>query len=264
MNPPPLLSIRRLGRYFSGLVALDDVSFDVERNEIVGLIGPNGAGKTTLINLITGITTPSAGDVLLGGRSLVGMKPHRIAHLGIARTFQHIRLFTDMTVLQNVMLGLHMQMKAGYCASAFGWPTVAAEDRWAVAHAMEILDRVDPALAAVHATRCSELPYADKRRLEIARALATGPSLLLLDEPAAGMAPREIDRLTADLRKLKSEHIAVIVIEHKMKLIEGICDKVVVLDHGRKIFEGSFDVVRRDPAVVMAYLGKSYVDAAAA
>ncbi len=254
----PLLSIQNVGRRFSGLVALKGVSFDVEEGQIVGLIGPNGAGKTTLINAITGITRPSEGDVRLNGQSLVGRKPHEIARIGVARTFQHIRLFTDMTVLQNVMVGLHTRLKSGYLASVFASKSVASEERWAARRSMEILARVDPRLAAVHATRCSDLPYADKRRLEIARALAADPCLLLLDEPAAGMAPQEIDRLAVDLRRLNNEGTAVVLIEHKMKLIEGVCDKVVVLDHGKKIFEGPFDVVRRDPQVVKAYLGRGY------
>ncbi|GAA5235009.1 ABC transporter ATP-binding protein [Verticiella sediminum] len=259
-----LLSISHVTRRFAGLTALEDVSFDVEPDEVVGLIGPNGAGKSTLINLITGITPPSSGDIRLRGESLLGVKPHLIARKGIGRTFQHIHLFDELSVLENVMVGFDSRMTAGYAATVLGLRSVWREEAQVREKAMEILGRVDEKLLAQCSALARELPYADKRRLEIARALATGPSLLLLDEPAAGMAPQEIGALADDLRRLNREGMAVIVIEHKMRLIEGVTDKVIVLDHGRKIFEGSFDLVKRNPDVIEAYLGRNYADVAVA
>lgn len=259
----PLLRIRDLTMRFSGLTALEDVSFDVEEGTIVGLIGPNGAGKTTLLNLITGITVPTSGDILLRDASLVGVKPHMIARRGVGRNFQHIRLFDQLTVLENVMLGMNQRMHASYLATVMGRPSVRREEQAARQEALEILAGVDSRLLAMHAMPSGQLPYADKRRLEIARALAMRPNLLLLDEPAAGMAPQEIERLAQDLRRINVAGMAVILIEHKMRLIEGVTDKVVVLDHGKKIFEGPFDVVRRNKEVVEAYLGRSYVDSVA-
>ncbi|HVX74872.1 MAG TPA: ABC transporter ATP-binding protein [Bradyrhizobium sp.] len=260
----PLLSIQNVSRAFSGLVALNDVSFDVHASEVVGLIGPNGAGKTTMINLITGLTPPTSGDILLRGSSIIGMKPHRIARLGIARTFQHIRLFEDMSVLENVMIGLDTSLSSGYFATAVGLGSVRREEEAARAEATALLARLDPALHARRNMAATALSYADKRRVEIARALAMKPALLLLDEPAAGMAPLEMQGLAEDLRRLNTDGMAVIVIEHKMRLIEGVTHKVVVLDHGRKIFEGPFDGLRKDEDVVGAYLGRRYTNAGTA
>jgi len=259
----PLLSVQKARRAFSGLVALDEVSFDVAPGEVVGLIGPNGAGKTTMINLITGLVAPTSGDILLRGRSLLGLKPHEIARRGIARTFQHIRLFDGMSVLENVLTGLDIHLKSGYFASAAGMPAVRREETAAQVEAAAMLAQVDPKLVVRRDQPAAALSYADKRRVEIARALAMKPALLLLDEPAAGMAPQEIQGLADDLRRLNTGGMAMIVIEHKMRLIEGVTDKVVVLDHGRKIFEGPFDQVRRNAGVVEAYLGRRYSDAGA-
>jgi branched-chain amino acid transport system ATP-binding protein len=260
----PLLSIRNVTRRFSGLTAIDDVSFDVAEGQVVGLIGPNGAGKTTMINVITGITPPTSGDVLLRGASLVGYEPDAIARKGIGRTFQHIRLFNELTVVENVMVGLDTSMSYGYAAAALGMGHVAREEEAARAKALEILERVDPTLRKRSELRASSLPYADKRRLEIARALALNPALLLLDEPAAGMAPREMQSLAEDIKRLEGHGTALILIEHKMRLIEGVTQKVVVLDQGMKIFEGPFEEVRKDPDVVKAYLGGGYADSAVA
>lgn len=259
-----LLSVRNVTRRFSGLTALENVSFDVEEGQVVGLIGPNGAGKTTMINVITGITPPSSGDVSLRGSSLVGYSPDAIARKGVGRTFQHIRLFNDLTVVENVMVGLDTGMSYGYAAAACGMSHVRRAEESARVKALEILQRVDPTLCKRSELRSSSLPYADKRRLEIARALALNPSLLLLDEPAAGMAPREMESLATDLRRLEGHGTAIILIEHKMRLIEGVTQKVVVLDQGKKIFEGRFEEVRNDPDVVKAYLGGGYADSAVA
>lgn len=259
-----LLSIRNITRRFSGLTAIDDVSFDVQEGQVVGLIGPNGAGKTTMINVITGITPPTSGDVLLRGESLVGLRPAAIARRGIGRTFQHIRLFNDLTVVENVMVGLDTSLSYGYLAAALGLAHVKHAEESARIKALEILERIDPSLRRRSGMRASSLPYGDKRRLEIARALALNPSLLLLDEPAAGMAPREMQSLAEDLKRLEGHGTALILIEHKMRLIEGVTHRVVVLDQGKKIFEGPFEEVRTDPDVVKAYLGGGYADAAVA
>jgi ABC-type branched-subunit amino acid transport system ATPase component len=260
----PLLSIRGITRRFSGLTALEDVSFDVNEGQVVGLIGPNGAGKTTMINVITGITPPTSGDVLLRGSSLVGLRPDAIARKGVGRTFQHIRLFGELSVVENVMVGLDTTLTYGYIAASWALAHVGRAEEQARARALEILQRVDPMLRKRSELRASSLPYADKRRLEIARALALNPSLLLLDEPAAGMAPREMHALAEDLKRLEGHGTALILIEHKMRLIEGVTQNVVVLDRGRKIFEGPFEEVQKNPDVVKAYLGGGYGDAAVA
>lgn len=257
-----LLSVRNITRRFSGLTAIDDVSFDVQEGQVVGLIGPNGAGKTTMINVITGITTPTSGDVLLRGNSLVGLRPDAIARRGIGRTFQHIRLFNELSVVENVMVGLDTTLSYGYAAAVVGLARVGKAEESARSKALDILQRVDPTLRKRSELRASSLPYADKRRVEIARALALNPSLLLLDEPAAGMAPREIRSLAEDLKRLEGHGTALILIEHKMRLIEGVTQTVVVLDQGKKIFEGPFEKVRTDPDVVKAYLGGGYADSA--
>lgn len=258
-----ILSVRNLVRKFSGVTAVDDVSFEVEEGTIVGLIGPNGAGKTTMINLITGIFRPTAGDIQFCGESLVGRKAHQIARDGIGRTFQQIRLFDQLTVVENVMVGMDSALKTGYCAALFGFPSSAKEEAKTRSEAMALLGHGYNGLETASERSPAELPYADKRRLEIARALAIRPRLLLLDEPAAGMAPQEIRCLVDDLKRISDNGTTVLLVEHKMRVIEGVTDKVIVLDYGRKIAEGPFDQVRRDPRVVEAYLGRDYVDAAA-
>ncbi|SDS47746.1 ABC transporter ATP-binding protein [Bradyrhizobium canariense] len=258
-----LLSVRDLTQRFSGLTALDDVSFDVEEGAIVGLIGPNGAGKTTMINLITGICRPTSGDILFGGKSLVGRKPHQIARDGIGRTFQQIRLFDQLSVVENVMVGMDSHLRTSYGAAVLDLPSVAREEAKMRADALTLLAEGRGGLEAFSERRAGELPYADKRRLEIVRALATRPRLLLLDEPAAGMALQEIRNLVHDLLRIRSKGTTIILIEHKMRLIEGVTDKVIVLDYGRKIAEGSFDEIRRDARVIEAYLGRGYANAGA-
>ena len=261
MMGQPLLSVRALGKKFSGVVALADVSFDVQPGQIVGIIGPNGAGKTTLVNLITGLIAPSQGEIGFQGKSLVGVKSHMIARAGIGRTFQHIRLFRGLSVLENVLVGLDGRFRAGYVAAALGASVVAREEAEGRAHAALVLDRVRGDLRSAQKQDAASLPYADKRRLEIARALAATPRLLLLDEPAAGMAPQEIRDLIDDLKRLSAEGMAILLIEHKMRLIEGVTHKVVVLNYGQKIAEGPFDEVKNDPYVIKAYLGGGYPDA---
>lgn len=259
----PILSVQKIVRRFSGLTAVDDVSFDVEQGSIVGLIGPNGAGKTTMINLITGHFRPTSGEILFCGKSIVGRKPHQIAAEGIGRTFQQIRLFDQLSVVENVMVGMEMHLRSGYCAALFRTRPAIAEEAAARDEAIALLNHSYKDLSLMNGRRPSELPYADRRRVEIARALAIKPRLLLLDEPAAGMAPQEIKSLINDLKRIQSLGTTILLIEHKMRVIAGVTDKVIVLDYGKKIAEGSFEVIRRDRRVVEAYLGRAYADAGA-
>lgn len=259
-----LLTVRNIVKKFDGVTALNDVSFNVEDGQIFGIIGPNGSGKTTLLNLITGIFLPSSGQISFMGESLVGGKPHEIARRGIGRTFQQIRLFDHLSVLENVLVGLDFQLDIGYGAAILDSRKARAEEMRGRIRAREILGWIRGNLDADQDRRASELPYADKRRLEIARALATRPRLLLLDEPAAGMAPQEMRNLVDDLKRLNAEGTAIILIEHKMRLIEGVTDRVVVLDYGEKIAEGRFEDIRRDKRVIEAYLGRDYANAGAA
>lgn len=256
-----ILSIRNLVQRFAGITAIDDVSFDIEQGSIVGLIGPNGAGKTTLINTVTGYYRPVSGEISFCGHSIVGRKPHQIARAGIARTFQQIRLFDRLSIIENVMVGMDTQLKTSYAGALFGSSFAAAEEKQARDEAKNLLAQIDSNLIGMNGRRPDELPYADKRRLEIARALALKPRMVLLDEPAAGMAPQEIRRLIHDLSQIRDSGTTVLLIEHKMKVIEGVTDKVVVLDYGRKIAEGSFDKVRQNQQVVEAYLGRGYANA---
>lgn len=250
----PLLQIVDLTLRFGGVTALDRVSFDIRRGEILGLIGPNGAGKTTCFNAITGVCPPTAGTIRFRGTSLGRRKKHQITRLGIARTFQNIRLFPEMTALENVMVGADAHHRTSVPGAIFRLsPRHFAEERVCRAIAMEMLDRVGIAERAHQIAR--NLPYGDQRRLEIARALATRPALLCLDEPAAGSNPAEKASLLELIRSLRDSGYTILLIDHDMKLVMGVTDRIVVLEFGRKIAEGLPAEIRENPAVVAAYLG---------
>jgi branched-chain amino acid transport system ATP-binding protein len=248
-----LLELRELTMRFGGLTALDAVSFSIQRGEILGLIGPNGAGKTTCFNAMTGVFRPTSGEVLLEGRSISRSHRYEITRLGIARTFQNIRLFGEMTALENVMVGTDARHKTSVPGAVFRMPRHYAEERAGVEKSMALLEFVGIADRAAEKAR--NLPYGYQRRLEIARALATEPKLLCLDEPAAGFNPAEKDDLTALIRKIREDGYTVLVIEHDMRVVMGVTDRIVVLEFGRKIADGEPDAIREDPAVVAAYLG---------
>jgi branched-chain amino acid transport system ATP-binding protein len=252
-NDTTLLDLKSVSKHFGGLNALSDVSMHIRHGEIYGLIGPNGAGKTTLFNVITGLYQPSAGHFLFNGRQYGGCKPHVLAKAGIARTFQNIRLFANLSALENVMIGRHVRTRAGVFGALLRTEGTRSEERAIADRARELLSYVGIGQPA-H-TLARHLSYGEQRRLEIARALATDPLLLALDEPAAGMNATETGDLKLLLQKIRSEGITVLLIEHDVKLIMGLCDRVAVLDYGKKIAEGAPDCVRRDPAVIAAYLG---------
>ncbi len=253
-----VLELAGLSLSFGGLRALSDLDLAVREREIVSLIGPNGAGKTTVFNVITGVYEPSAGDVRFGGRSIAGLAPHQIASLGIARTFQSLRLFLNMSVLENVMAATYGGTRAMPWESVLRLPRARREEREVRELAREVLSFFGQRLAGYRWDQPAySLSYANRRRLEIARALATGPRLLLLDEPAAGMNPTETHEVTDLIGRLRDERgVAICVIEHDMHVVAGCSDRVVALDHGVKIAEGGFDAVASDPGVVEAYMGR--------
>lgn len=248
-----LLSARGIAKSFGGVKALSDVDFSIRRAEIYGLIGPNGAGKTTLFNVLTGIYSRDGGEFVFDGKPLDGLEPNQVAERGIARTFQNIRLFANLSALENVMVGRHVRTHAGVWGAVTRNAATRAEERAIESRALELLDYVGVAARADHLAK--HLPYGFQRRLEIARALATDPKLLALDEPAAGMNATETASLDRLLRTIRNDGTTILLIEHDMKLVMGVCDRVLVLDYGRRIAEGPAAQVRADPAVIAAYLG---------
>jgi ABC-type branched-subunit amino acid transport system ATPase component len=258
-----LLEIRGLVKRFGGLNAVDGVDLDVGAGEILSVIGPNGAGKTTLFNVVTGLYTPDGGSIVFDGHNLVGLKPNQVCGLGISRTFQTVRLFSNMTVLENAMVGQHCRTRSGVLGAVLRPPRTRAEEQAVREQARNALSFFGSRLASFREDQpAMALSYANRLRLEIARAMATNPKLILLDEPTAGMNPKETEEMIGLIGKLRDERgFTIVVIEHDMRLVKGVSDRVIALDYGRKIAEGTFDEVSSDVRVIEAYLGKGAVKA---
>jgi len=250
----PILEAKELTQKFGGLTAVDNVSLHVGVDELVALIGPNGAGKTTLFNMLTGVNAPTEGDVYLAGEKITGKKAYAVAQMGISRTFQNIRLFSDMTVLENVLTALTNHYKESFVSSVLRLPIYYKTEAAMKEEAMKLLN--DFGLASVAENRAGNLPYGAQRRVEIVRALATRPKVIFLDEPAAGMNPEETADLTRLIKKIQSEyHTAVLLIEHDMSLVMNIAERIYVLDHGHLLAEGTPKEIQDNPEVIKAYLG---------
>ena len=256
MGKLPVLDVRNLGIDFGGLTAVDSFNITIGPTDISGLIGPNGAGKTTIFNLLTGVYQPTRGSVLINGIDIKGMPTHKVNRLGIARTFQNIRLFSEMTALENVKVGMHNEIKCPFIASLLHLPAYHKAEKKANEKAMELLDFMG--LADVADVKAGSLPYGVQRRLEIVRALASNPSIILLDEPAAGMNPSETTELMHQIRRIRDTfQIAIFLIEHDMNLVMNVCEAIAVVNYGRIIAKGTPEEIKNNPAVIEAYLGRS-------
>ena len=252
----PFLELRQLTKYFGGLPAVHDLNLSVEKGEIVGLIGPNGAGKTTVFNLISGYLAPTKGKVIFKGEEITGLKMHEVAKRGLVRTFQHSTLFTELTVLQNMLIGLHLNAKVNLIGDVFGSRIAKGEKKRLEKSALELLERME--LARFRDYPSSSLPHGYQRLLGVAIALAAGPELVLLDEPATGMNPEERKLMMQHIRSIAERGITVLLVEHSMKVVMGVCERICFLNYGEKMAEGRPEEIQRDKRVIEAYLGTEY------